>query len=95
MRVIRSKGVVIILLTQGVEDFKQKDFDFASQVKVPICLNIKDKNIKSLTNFLGSATSKNKFEKAVKGLENGKAIVNFKEPELINIKQFWKTAKNL
>jgi DNA sulfur modification protein DndE len=95
LRVIRSKGVVIILLTQGVEDFKQKDFDFASQVKVPICLNIKDKNIKSLTNFLGSATSKNKFEKAVKGLENGKAIVNFKEPELINIKQFWKTAKNL
>lgn len=89
LRVIRSKGVVIILLTQGIEDFKKKDFDFSSQIKIPICLDVKEKNIKSLTHFLGTATSKKKFEKAIAGLESGKAIVNFKEPELIEIKQFY------
>lgn len=90
LRVIRSKGVVIILLTQGVDDFKKKDFDFSSQIKIPICLNIKDKNISSLTNFLGTATSKRKFEKAIAELENGKGLVNFKDPQLFDINQFYK-----
>ena len=93
LRVIRSKGVVIILLTQGIEDFKKKGFDFSSQIKIPICLDVKEKNLKSLTNFLGTATSKNKFEKAIAGLKSGKAIVNFKEPELIEIKQFYNRLK--
>ena len=30
---MRSKGVVVVMLSQGVEDYKTKDFDFASQVK--------------------------------------------------------------
>ena len=41
------KGVIIIMLSQGVEDYKTKDFDFASQVKLPICLNVQNKDYKS------------------------------------------------
>lgn len=91
LRVIRSKGVVIILMTQGIEDFKRSDFDFSSQIKIPICLNIKTKDAKSLSNFLGTPSSQLKLEKAASNLENGKAIINFKEPTLIDIRQFYKT----
>ncbi len=91
LRIIRSKGVVIIMLTQGVEDYRRGDFDFSSQVKIPICLNVKSKDVKSMVNYLGTPTSQLKLEKAIKSLENGKGVVNFKEPTLIEIRQFYKT----
>jgi DNA sulfur modification protein DndE len=91
LRVIRSKGVVVVMLSQGIEDYKRKDFDFSSQVKIPICLNIKTKDTKSLTNFLGTPSSQFKLENAASNLENGKGLVNFKEPTLFEIRQFYKT----
>lgn len=95
LRVIRSKGVVIILMTQGIEDFKRSDFDFSSQIKIPICLNIKSKDVKSLSGFLGTPSSQLKLEKAASNLQNGKAIINFKEPTLIDVRQFYKTMKDI
>lgn len=43
-RLLRSKGVIVVMLSQGVEDYKTKEFDFASQVKLPICLNVQNKD---------------------------------------------------
>ena len=91
LRVLRSKGVVIIMLTQGVEDYKTKNFDFASQVKIPICLNINNKDYKMIEAFVGTPRSKQKLQEAIGKLESPKAIINIIEPQVIKINQFYKT----
>lgn len=93
LRMIRSKGVVVVMLSQGVQEYRQKDFDFASQVKIPILLNVQDKDIKLVKSFLGSPRSDHSLQRALKELEGGKGVINFKEPQLIELNQFWKTMK--
>ena len=94
LRLLRSKGVIIVMLSQGVEDYRTKDFDFASQVKLPICLNIQNKDYKMITSFLGTPSSKYKLETEIKKLESGKGLLNLNEPKIIELRQFWKTIKN-
>ena len=94
LRLLRSKGVIIILLSQGVEDYKTKDFDFASQVKLPICLNIQNKDYKAISNFVGTPISKYKLEAEIKKLESGKGLLNLGEPKIIEIRQWWKTKQD-
>jgi DNA sulfur modification protein DndE len=89
LRVIRSKGVVVIMLSQGVEDYYKPDFDFASQVKLPICLYIKNKNLKAVERFVGTAKSSHKLEKALEGLDKGMGVLNLGEPVLFKVGQFW------
>jgi DNA sulfur modification protein DndE len=91
LRVLRSKGVVIIMLTQGVEDYKTKAFDFSSQIKIPICLNINNKDYKLIESFVGTPRSKQKLQEVINQLESQKAVVNIIEPQIISIRQFWKT----
>lgn len=91
LRVLRSKGVVIIMLTQGVEDYKTKNFDFSSQIKIPICLNINDKDYKLIESFVGTPRSKQKLQETIKNLVPQKAIINITEPQIIEINQFWKS----
>lgn len=93
LRLLRSKGVIIILLSQGVEDYKTKEFDFASQVKLPICLNIQNKDYKSISNFIGTPSSRYKLETVLKKLESGKGLINIDEPKIIELRQWWKTRK--
>lgn len=104
LRLLRSKGVIIIMLTQGVEDYKTKDFDFASQVKLPICLNVQNKDYKVISNFVGTSKSKYKLETEINKLgvtkvdENGDPIkfglLNLNEPKAIELRQWWRTKKN-
>lgn len=94
LRVLRSKGVVIIMLTQGVEDYKTKNFDFASQVKIPICLNINNKDYKLVESFVGTPRSKQKLQEAINKLEPKKGVINIKEPQIIKINQFWRTMED-
>jgi len=94
LRVLRSKGVVVIMLTQGVEDYKTKNFDFASQIKIPICLNINNKDYKMIEAFVGTPKSKQKLQEAIGKLESPKAIINISEPQVISINQFYKTIAN-
>jgi hypothetical protein len=89
LRVIRSKGVVVVMLSQGVEDYYKPDFDFSSQVKLPICLFIKNKNLKAVERFVGTAKSSHKLEKALEGLNKGLGILNLGEPVLVKVRQFW------
>jgi DNA sulfur modification protein DndE len=94
LRVLRSKGVVVIMLTQGVEDYKTKNFDFSSQIKIPVCLNINNKDYKLIESFVGTPRSKQKLQEAIGKLEAQKAITNIIEPQVITINQFWKTISN-
>ncbi|WP_299123327.1 DndE family protein [uncultured Tenacibaculum sp.] len=91
LRLLRSKGVIIVMLSQGVEDYKTKDFDFASQVKLPICLNVQNKDYKMITSFLGTPSSKYKLETEINKLESGKGLLNINDPKTIELRQFWKT----
>lgn len=91
LRVLRSKGVVVIMLTQGVEDYKTKNFDFSSQIKIPICLNINNKDYKLIESFVGTPRSKQKLQEVISKLEPQKGITNIKEPQIIKINQFWRT----
>ena len=91
LRLLRSKGVIIVMLSQGVEDYKTKDFDFASQVKLPICLNVQNKDYKTISNFVGTPSSKFKLEMELKKLESGKGLINIGEPKIIELRQWWKT----
>ncbi len=94
LRLLRSKGVIIVMLSQGVEDYKTKDFDFASQVKLPICLNIQNKDYKAISNFVGTPSSKYKLETEIKKLDSGKGLINIGEPKIIELRQWWKTKKD-
>jgi DNA sulfur modification protein DndE len=91
LRVLRSKGIVTIMLSQGVEDYKTKNFDFSSQIKIPICLNINNKDYNLIQSFVGTPRSKQKLQDVINSLESEKAVINIKEPQLITINQFWKT----
>lgn len=94
LRLLRSKGVIIIILSQGVEDYKTKDFDFASQVKLPICLNIQNKDYKTICSFVGTPTSKLKLETEISKLESGVGLINIGEPKTIKLRQWWKTKQD-
>ncbi|ROI09836.1 DUF1832 domain-containing protein [Chryseobacterium sp. H3056] len=94
LRLLRSKGVIVVMLSQGVEDYKTKDFDFASQVKLPICLNIQNKDYKYITNFLGTPTSKYKLETEIKKLESGKGLISLPEPKTFDLRQWHSTFEN-
>ena len=54
LREIRSKGVSVILLSQGIEEFNQPSFDFSSMCENAFLFDIKDKtNLKVMQKFLG------------------------------------------
>lgn len=104
LRLLRSKGVIVVMLSQGVEDYKTRDFDFASQVKLPICLNVQNKDPKLIKAFVGTPRSEVKLESAINKLNHLKkdsndnpikfGLINFDEPKTIEIRQFWKTMEN-
>lgn len=90
LRLVRSKGVMVILMTQGVGDYKQKDFDFSSQISTSALLDIKDKNNKSIQSFLGANGNNDKLLKCLKNLSPKKGITCIdKEPKLIDINLFF------
>lgn len=93
LRLVRSKGVVVVMISQGTEDYHKSDFNFADEVKITVCLDVKNKNPKVVERFLGTVKSDLKFKKALDNLVSGKAVTNFSEPKLITVNQFWKTMK--
>lgn len=96
LREIRSKGVVVVLLSQGIEEFNQPSFDFSSMCENAVLLNIKDKtNLKIMNRFLGFTDSESYvLAKSMGSIEKGQAITNlkeFKKGELFEVSQFWKS----
>ncbi len=95
LRQIRSKGVAIVLLSQGMTEFNQKDFDFSSLCEISFLLDIKEKNRKFMEIFLGfSPNSKesNKMMRSMEKIAKGQAISNIKEfgeGELFKVGQYY------
>lgn len=63
------------------------------QVKLPICLNVQNKDYKMIISFLGTPKSKFKLEQEISKFEGGKEIVRLTKPQLVELNQFWKTAE--
>ncbi len=81
LREIRSKGVSIMLLSQGIEEFHQPSFDFSSMCEMSFLLDIKDKsNIKMINRFMGFGDNlSSKVARSMERIQKGQAISNIKE----------------
>lgn len=95
LREIRSKGVSVVLLSQGVEEYNQSSFDFSTMCEMSFMLDVKDKNnTKSISKFLGISESDGlKAFRSLEKIQKGQAISNIKEftkGELFMMKQFYK-----
>ena len=104
LRELRSIGIIIILIAQETSDFVYPDFDFISQVRLPICADVNDKSVNRMIKFIGSVNSEltlsneikkySKNEVDEKGYSIKKAIININNPKAIILNQFWQTIKN-
>ena len=93
LRVIRSKGVSVVLLSQGIEEFNQSSFDFSTMCEIAFLLDIKNKgNLKMINKFLGLGNAESrKVARSMESIKKGQAISNIKEYEkgrLFMLKQF-------
>lgn len=97
LREIRSKGVSIVLLSQGIEEYNQSNFDFSSMCEMAFLLEVKDKNTKTMEKFLGlSGKNSHAISKSMEKIEKGQAISNIKEfklAERFKVKQYWERDK--
>jgi DNA sulfur modification protein DndE len=89
LRMVRSKGVIVMMISQGIAEYKQKEFDFSSQVKIPILLNIQNKDLKQAKSFVGTPKSDSRLRTVLHQLEGGKGVINFEESKLMDINMFW------
>lgn len=94
LREIRSKGVSVVLLSQGIEEFNQPNFDFSSNCEVSFLLSIKDKNnAKAINKFLGFSEKDGiKAYRSLEKIQKGQSISNIKEfskGDLFELKQFY------
>ncbi len=94
LREIRSKGVSVVLLSQGIEEYNQSNFDFSSMCEMAFLLEIKDKNTKVIEKFLGmSGKNSHAISKSMEKIVKGQAISNIKEfnpAERFIVNQYWK-----
>jgi DNA sulfur modification protein DndE len=83
LREIRSKGVAVILLSQGIEEFNQPSFDFSSMCETAFLMNIKNKNdLRTINRFLGFSEKEGlKVSRSMEKIQNRQAISNIKEFE--------------
>jgi DNA sulfur modification protein DndE len=95
LREIRSQGVSVILLSQGIEEFNQPSFDFSTMCNTSFLLKIKDiNNLKVINKFMGFSEKEGKRAKqSLEKIETVKAgaisnIKEFEKAELFELKQF-------
>ena len=97
LREIRSKGVSVVLLSQGIDEYNQSDFDFSTMCEIAFLLDIKDKNLKVMEKFLGLSGANSKtIARSMEKIEKGQAISNIKEfdkAKLFKVNQFWERNK--
>lgn len=90
LREIHSKGVAVVLLPQGIEEFNQPMFDFSSMCENSVLLEIKDRmNSKLISKFLGFSEAETKvLSQSMGKIKKGQAVANvkeFKRGELFNL----------
>ncbi len=80
LRQTRSKGVSIMLVSQGIKEFNQKDFDFSQLCRTAFLMSIKSPDIKSISEFLGlKDNQKNKIARSMENIKTKQAISNIEE----------------
>ena len=89
LRLVRSKGVMVILMTQGVEDYKQ-DFDFSSQIGTSILLDINDKNNRHIQKFLRTTNKDKQLTECLENLSAKKGITKIQTTQLFDINLFFR-----
>jgi len=81
LREIRSKGVSVVLLSQGIEEFNQPSFDFSSMCETAFLFDIKDKtNLRMMEKFLGIGEKHSqKLKTSMENIQKYQLISNLKE----------------
>lgn len=81
LREIRSKGVAIVLLSQGIEEFNQPSFDFSSMCETAFLFDIKDKtNLKLVQKFMGVGDKDAlKLKNSLEKIQKYQIVSNLKE----------------
>ena len=81
LREIRSKGVSVVLLSQGIEEFNQPSFDFSSMCETAFLFDIKDKtNLKMMQKFLGVGDKDGqKLKTSMEKIQKYQLVSNLKE----------------
>lgn len=81
LRMIRSKGVSVMLFSQGISEFTQPGFDFSSNCEISFLMKLKDQvNINAALKFLGfSENDKSKISGSLSNLQKYQALTNLKE----------------
>lgn len=98
LRKIRSYGVSIILLSQGISEYNQGNFDFSQECETAFLLPINDlNNTKAINKFLGlSEKDGSRTMRNLEKLDNGQCVSNIKElqkGDLFEVVQYWKEKK--
>lgn len=83
LREIRSQGVAVMLVSQGIEEFNQPTFDFSSMCQSAFLMSIKDgNNWKAISKFLGAGEKqRTKINRSMEAINPRQAITNIKEFE--------------
>lgn len=81
LRVMRSYGVSIFLLSQGIQEYNQGSFDFSQECETAFLLPIQDMtNLKSISKFLGLTDKEtSRLNSHLDKLSVEQAISNIKE----------------
>lgn len=95
LRKIRSYGVSVVLLSQGISEYNQADFDFSAECETAFLLPINDlSNTRAINKFLGlSDKESHEAVRNLEKLENGYAVSNIKEypkTKVFEVVQYWK-----
>lgn len=95
LRKIRSYGVSVVLLSQGIAEYNQGTFDFSQECETAFLLPINDlANSKAIYKFLGlSEKDGARAMRNIEKLDNGLSVSNIKEypkTEIFEIVQYWK-----
>jgi DNA sulfur modification protein DndE len=84
LREIRSKGVAIVLLSQGIEEFNQPAFDFSSMCETAFLFDIKDKtNLKLMSKFMGiGERDSHLLKSSMEKIKKYQVVSNLREYEI-------------
>ncbi len=91
LREVRSQGVSVMLVSQGIEEFNQPTFDFSEMCQSAFLMQIKDgNNWKAISKFIGAGEKqRNKINRAMETINPRQSICNIKEfemGEIFNVK---------
>ena len=95
LRKMRSFGVSVFLLSQGIAEYNTANFDFSQECETAFLLPINDMaNTKAINKFLGLTQKDGTTAlRNIEQLNNGQAVSNIKEyprTSVFDVVQYWR-----